>query len=135
MAVASVFGISSSKPTGTGSSCFGMKSFVVWGDGPAACLPLFEAEPGFAGCHLDLLVRRRWRGGSSVVEGHYRPASGRGRVADPPSPAAFQAGCVEAYLASWTARGFCPVTIENDAGVLDRVLGLLGRPRVGGDGR
>src|SRR6478735_5902548 len=47
---------------------------------------------------------------------------------DPPSPAAFQAACVEAYLASWTARGFSPVTIENDAGVLDRVLGLLGRP-------
>lgn len=43
-------------------------------------------------------------------------------------PAAFQAACVEAYLASWTARGFSPVTIENDAGVLDRVLVLLGRP-------
>jgi integrase/recombinase XerD len=45
-----------------------------------------------------------------------------------PDPAAFQAGCVEAYLASWTARGFSPVTIENDSGVLDRVLMLLGRP-------
>jgi integrase/recombinase XerD len=44
------------------------------------------------------------------------------------APADFQAACVEAYLASWTARGFSPVTIENDAGVLDRVLMLLGRP-------
>ena len=29
-------------------------------------------------------------------------------------------------MASWTARGFSPVTIENDAGVLERMLGLLG---------
>lgn len=43
-------------------------------------------------------------------------------------PAAFQAACVEAYVASWTARGFSPVTIENDSGVLERVLVLLGRP-------
>ena len=49
-------------------------------------------------------------------------------VSVPPDPAAFQAACVEAYLASWTARGFSPVTIENDTGVLDRVLALLGRP-------
>ena len=31
-------------------------------------------------------------------------------------------------MASWTARGFSPVTIENDSGVLERVLALLGRP-------
>jgi integrase/recombinase XerD len=47
-------------------------------------------------------------------------------------PAGFQGACVEAYLeaylGSWTARGFSPVTIENDSGVLDRVLALLGRP-------
>ena len=43
-------------------------------------------------------------------------------------PAGFQGACVEAYLASWTARGFSPVTIENDSGVLERVLALLGRP-------
>lgn len=47
---------------------------------------------------------------------------------DPRSPAEFQAMCVDAYLASWTARGFSPVTIENDTGVLDRALTLLGRP-------
>ena len=43
-------------------------------------------------------------------------------------PLGFQVTCVEAYLASWTARGFSPVTIENDSGVLERVLALLGRP-------
>lgn len=43
-------------------------------------------------------------------------------------PVAFQEACVEDYLASWTARGFSPVTIENDSGVLERVLMLLGRP-------
>lgn len=47
---------------------------------------------------------------------------------DPPSPVEFQASCVDAYVASWTARGFSPVTIENDTGVLERVLTLLGRP-------
>ena len=35
---------------------------------------------------------------------------------------------MEAYLASWAARGFSPVTIENDAGVLERMLALLDRP-------
>ena len=40
----------------------------------------------------------------------------------------FQSRCVEEYWASCTVRGFSPVTIENDAGVLDRILALLGRP-------
>lgn len=43
-------------------------------------------------------------------------------------PMAFQADCVAAYVASWTARGFSPVTIENATGLLDRTLDLLGRP-------
>lgn len=60
----------------------------------------------------------------TVVTGVVAPVEAQ----SPPSPVAFQAACVEAYLASWTARGFSPVTIENDAGVLDRVLVLLGRP-------
>jgi hypothetical protein len=51
-----------------------------------------------------------------------------GEVVGPPDVVGLQAACLEAYLASWTARGFSPVTIENDSGVLDRVLGLLGRP-------
>ena len=43
-------------------------------------------------------------------------------------PELYQGDCVAGYLASWTARGFSPVTIENDSGVLSRVLDLLGRP-------
>ena len=35
---------------------------------------------------------------------------------------------MEDYWASCVARGFSAVTIENDAGVLDRILALLGRP-------
>jgi integrase/recombinase XerD len=46
----------------------------------------------------------------------------------PVDPMVYQAGCVEAFVASWSARGFSPVTIENDIGVLDRMLRSLGRP-------
>jgi site-specific recombinase XerD len=35
---------------------------------------------------------------------------------------------VDAYVASWVARGFSPVTIENDGPQLERVLAMLGRP-------
>lgn len=48
--------------------------------------------------------------------------------AGPRDPVEFQAGCVSEYWASCTARGFSPVTIENDTGVLDRLLTLLGQP-------
>lgn len=58
------------------------------------------------------------------MQGRSEPALS-GAAAD---PAAFQADCVAAYVASWTARGFSPVTIENDSGLLDRVLSLLGCP-------
>jgi integrase/recombinase XerD len=43
-------------------------------------------------------------------------------------PWEFQAACVEAFVASWRARGFSPVTIENDTGLLERALKVLGRP-------
>ncbi len=43
-------------------------------------------------------------------------------------PWAFQAQCVEAFVASWQARGFSPVTIDNDTGLLERTLTALGRP-------
>jgi integrase/recombinase XerD len=43
-------------------------------------------------------------------------------------PWAFQARCVEAFVASWHARGFSPVTIDNDTGLLERTLTALGRP-------
>ncbi len=45
-----------------------------------------------------------------------------------PDPMTFQSDCVAAYVSSWTARGFSPVTIENATGLLDRTLDLLGRP-------
>jgi integrase/recombinase XerD len=43
-------------------------------------------------------------------------------------PQRFQADCVEAFVASWTARGFSGSTIANDTGVLERMLTALGRP-------
>lgn len=43
-------------------------------------------------------------------------------------PWAFQADCVTAFVASWRARGFSEVTIDNDVGELERVLTALGRP-------
>lgn len=43
-------------------------------------------------------------------------------------PWEFQAWCVEAFVASWRARGFSPVTIENGVGLLERTLTTLGRP-------
>jgi integrase/recombinase XerD len=42
-------------------------------------------------------------------------------------PERFQAACVEAFVASWTARGFASSTIDNDVGVLARMLDALGR--------
>jgi hypothetical protein len=43
-------------------------------------------------------------------------------------PWEFQAECVEAFVASWRAGGFSPVTIDNDTGLLERTLTALGRP-------
>ncbi|MEH0631479.1 hypothetical protein [Streptomyces stelliscabiei] len=43
-------------------------------------------------------------------------------------PWEFQAECVEAFVASWRPRGFSPVTVENDIGLLERTLTALGRP-------
>lgn len=43
-------------------------------------------------------------------------------------PWEFQTQCVEAFVASWRARGFSPVTIDNDTGLLERTLTALGRP-------
>jgi len=47
---------------------------------------------------------------------------------EPEDAERFQQACVDAFVASWTARGFSAVTIGNDAGVLERVLTALGRP-------
>nr|WP_244880738.1 hypothetical protein [Mycolicibacterium gilvum] len=35
---------------------------------------------------------------------------------------------MDAFVASWRARGFSPVTIDNDIGLLERALAALGRP-------
>jgi site-specific recombinase XerD len=43
-------------------------------------------------------------------------------------PWEFQALCVDAFVASWRARGFSPVTIGNDSALLERALRALGRP-------
>ena len=56
-------------------------------------------------------------------------------VVETRDPQRFQAECVEAFVASWTARGFAESTIANDVGVLERMLAALGRPGVGGDRR
>jgi len=58
-----------------------------------------------------------------------RVVGGAGAVAASPlAPDEFQAACVDAFVASWTARGFSEVTIENASGVLDRFLDRLGMP-------
>lgn len=57
-----------------------------------------------------------------VIHGQAVPEGG---VVD---PVRFQAGCVEEFVASWTARGFSTATITNDVGVLERMLAALGRP-------
>ena len=58
-----------------------------------------------------------------VVQGGAVPA---GPLAT--DPLEYQADCVEAFIASWRVRGFSPVTIENDIGLLDRTLRALERP-------
>jgi integrase/recombinase XerD len=57
-----------------------------------------------------------------VITGEVAP------VVETRDPQRFQAECVEAFVASWTARGFAESTIANDVGVLERMLAALGRP-------
>ena len=52
----------------------------------------------------------------------------------PVDPLVFQSECMDAFVASWTARGFAASTIDNDSGVLERMLEALGRG-VGGHRR
>jgi site-specific recombinase XerD len=58
-----------------------------------------------------------------VVEGGAVP---RGPLAT--DPWEYQAECVDAFVTSWRARGFSPVTIDNDTGLLERTLKALGLP-------
>jgi integrase/recombinase XerD len=64
-----------------------------------------------------------------VGEGRLQVISGEvAPVVETRDPQRFQAECVEAFVASWTARGFAESTIANDVGVLERMLAALGRP-------
>jgi integrase/recombinase XerD len=64
-----------------------------------------------------------------VGEGRLRVITGAvAPVVETRDPQRFQAECVEAFVASWTARGFAESTIANDVGVLERMLAALGRP-------
>jgi integrase/recombinase XerD len=64
-----------------------------------------------------------------VGDGRLRVITGEvAPVVEARDPHRFQAECVEAFVASWTARGFAESTIANDVGVLERMLAALGRP-------
>jgi site-specific recombinase XerD len=62
------------------------------------------------------------RGNLRVVQGAAPP------VASPLSAVEYEAACVDGFIASWSARGFSPVFIENATGVLERFLVLLTVP-------
>lgn len=57
-----------------------------------------------------------------VVPGGAQPAT---QTLDPER---FQADCVEAYVASWVARGYSQVTVDGSTSRLERVLATLGKP-------
>jgi site-specific recombinase XerD len=64
-----------------------------------------------------------------VGDGRLRVITGEvAPVAQTRDPQQFQGECVEAFVASWTARGFAESTIANDVGVLERMLAALGCP-------
>jgi integrase/recombinase XerD len=64
-----------------------------------------------------------------VGDGRLRVITGEvAPVIETLDPQRFQADCVEAFVASWTARGFAASTIAKDVGVLERMLAALGRP-------
>ena len=58
-----------------------------------------------------------------VVQGEVREA-----IEGVPDPVGFQADCVDAFVASRVVRGFSAITIENESGVLDRMLIALAKP-------
>ena len=64
-----------------------------------------------------------------MVDGRLRVIAGEvASVVETSDPERFQAECVDAFVASWTTRGFAASTIANDVGVLERMLAALGRP-------
>lgn len=79
-------------------------------------------------CHLERSGAEK----AGRVDGHglrlVKGSAGVPAVVEPADPWAFQAACVEAFIASQVARGFSPITIENGSGVLERFLAACGRP-------
>ena len=53
---------------------------------------------------------------------------GAAPVSQSSDPERFQADCVEAYVASWVARGYSQVTVDGSTSRLERVLATLGKP-------
>lgn len=69
------------------------------------------------------------RGRCAVGRSRFQVVDGTAAAVEVPcDPERFQAECVEAFVASWTARGFSRVTIDNDVRVLERILARLDRP-------
>ena len=66
---------------------------------------------------------QRSRAELRVVQGGVESGLG-----DSPDPDRFQADCVDAYVASWVARGFSQVTVDSSTTRLERVLATLGKP-------
>jgi len=58
-----------------------------------------------------------------VVQG-----SAQAAIGESVDPERFQADCVEAYVASWVARGFSQVTIDSGTSRLERVLDAVAKP-------
>jgi integrase/recombinase XerD len=58
-----------------------------------------------------------------VVQGRAEPVA-----CEPLDRERFQADCVQAYVASWVARGYSQVTIDASTARLERVLATLGKP-------
>ncbi|MFD3467977.1 hypothetical protein ACFWWM_16690 [Streptomyces sp. NPDC058682] len=64
------------------------------------------------------------------MKAQLRVVQGSAVLRDPVTadPWEFQADCVDALVASLRARGFSPVTVEDDIGLLERTLTAPGRP-------
>ena len=81
-------------------------------------------------CNYQALPANSWREEGVLVNGPglRLVAGSRAAAASTLGADAFQAACVDGFVASWSARGFSPVTIENHSGVLERFVELLGIP-------
>lgn len=117
---------------GLGPAIRGWHMFVFggrpwcWPDALLLVFGTLEAWASYVRWHLNPSgVRKVCRGVVAVPGGGGRAVPVGPLATDPWE---YQAECVEAFVASWRARGFSRVTIENDIGLLDRTLRALGRP-------